>query len=161
VEVSRDLLAVPVAVAGSPSAVRTLCDVGHADLDPISVLPDTTAWRRCQAKDQQSFVANDSPSASRVHAWRRAGDCLRMSKLVEQYGDLPLGTTDAAVIALAERLDIAEIATLDLFAGRAASRRRADRPLRPAVGAPALPSVSDALRAAQDARDRRLRHRQQ
>jgi len=30
-----------------------------------------------------------------------------------QYDDLPLGTTDASVIALAERLGIAEIATLD------------------------------------------------
>ncbi len=36
-----------------------------------------------------------------------------MGELVEQYGDLPLGTADAAVIAIAERLDIAEIATLD------------------------------------------------
>lgn len=36
-----------------------------------------------------------------------------MSDMVEQYGDLPLGTTDAAVIAVAERLDIADIATLD------------------------------------------------
>lgn len=36
-----------------------------------------------------------------------------MSELVEQYADLPLGTTDASVIALAERLDINEIATLD------------------------------------------------
>lgn len=37
----------------------------------------------------------------------------RMSELVEQYADLPLGTTDASVIAIAERLGIDEIATLD------------------------------------------------
>ena len=36
-----------------------------------------------------------------------------MAELVEQYADLPLGTTDAAVITVAERLDITEIATLD------------------------------------------------
>jgi predicted nucleic acid-binding protein len=41
-------------------------------------------------------------------------DYERMSQLVEQYADLPLGTSDASVIALAERLDITEIATLDL-----------------------------------------------
>ncbi len=41
-------------------------------------------------------------------------DYLRMSELVEQYADLPLGTTDAAVIALTERLAIKEVATLDL-----------------------------------------------
>jgi len=37
----------------------------------------------------------------------------RMADLVEQYADLPLGTSDAAVVALAERLHVAEVATLD------------------------------------------------
>jgi predicted nucleic acid-binding protein len=37
----------------------------------------------------------------------------RMAELVSQYGDMPLGTTDASVIALAERLNIIEVATLD------------------------------------------------
>jgi uncharacterized protein len=32
---------------------------------------------------------------------------------VRQYADLPLGTTDASVIALADRLGVREIATLD------------------------------------------------
>jgi hypothetical protein len=41
-------------------------------------------------------------------------DYLRMSELVEQYADLPLDTTDAAVIALTERLATKEVATLDL-----------------------------------------------
>jgi predicted nucleic acid-binding protein len=40
-------------------------------------------------------------------------DAARMAGLVERYDDLPLGTTDASVIALAERLDVTEIATLD------------------------------------------------
>lgn len=40
-------------------------------------------------------------------------DYTRMADLVEQYADLPLGTSDAAVIALAERLDVDEVATLD------------------------------------------------
>lgn len=38
--------------------------------------------------------------------WRAAG-------LVEQYADLPLGGTDALVIATAERLGIETLATLD------------------------------------------------
>jgi uncharacterized protein len=38
----------------------------------------------------------------------------RMAELVEQYDDLPLGTSDASVVALAERLNITEVATLDL-----------------------------------------------
>ncbi|MFT4011222.1 MAG: PIN domain-containing protein [Nocardioidaceae bacterium] len=40
-------------------------------------------------------------------------DLARMAELVRQYADLPLGTTDASVIAIAEQLDITEIATLD------------------------------------------------
>jgi predicted nucleic acid-binding protein len=36
-----------------------------------------------------------------------------MVELVETYADVPLGATDASVVAVAERLGIAEIATLD------------------------------------------------
>ncbi|HTX08818.1 MAG TPA: PIN domain-containing protein [Solirubrobacteraceae bacterium] len=37
----------------------------------------------------------------------------RAAELVEQYADLPLGTTDAVVVATAERLGATTIATLD------------------------------------------------
>jgi uncharacterized protein len=40
-------------------------------------------------------------------------DWLRIAELVAEYRDLPLGTVDASVIAAAERLGIAAIATLD------------------------------------------------
>lgn len=40
-------------------------------------------------------------------------DYARMAELADQYNDFPLGTTDASVIALAERLNITEVATLD------------------------------------------------
>ena len=40
-------------------------------------------------------------------------DVVRVMELVTRYRDLPLGTTDASVIALAERLGTNEIATLD------------------------------------------------
>lgn len=40
-------------------------------------------------------------------------DWQRMADLVEQYGDLPLGGTDASVIALAERLGAQVVITLD------------------------------------------------
>ncbi|HRY08974.1 MAG TPA: PIN domain-containing protein [Candidatus Nanopelagicales bacterium] len=42
-----------------------------------------------------------------------ATDWLRIAELVAAYRDLPLGTADASVIAAAERLDTAQIATLD------------------------------------------------
>jgi uncharacterized protein len=40
-------------------------------------------------------------------------DYARMAELVEKYGSLPLGTTDASVVAIAERLKLTEVATLD------------------------------------------------
>lgn len=40
-------------------------------------------------------------------------DLGRAAELVEKYADLPLGGTDASVVALAERLHETEIATLD------------------------------------------------
>jgi predicted nucleic acid-binding protein len=40
-------------------------------------------------------------------------DLDRIAELVATYTDLPLGTVDASVIALAERLNLPEVATLD------------------------------------------------
>jgi hypothetical protein len=36
-----------------------------------------------------------------------------MADLVTAYKSLPLGTTDASVIAIAERISLADVATLD------------------------------------------------
>ncbi len=49
-----------------------------------------------------------------------------IAELVETYADFPLGTTDAAVIAVAERLHITEVATLDHRHFRAVRPRHAD-----------------------------------
>jgi uncharacterized protein len=40
-------------------------------------------------------------------------DLDRIAELVERYADLPLGTVDASVVALTERLGLHEVATLD------------------------------------------------
>lgn len=40
-------------------------------------------------------------------------DIPRMAELADTYLDLPLGIVDAAVIAIAERLRLAEVATID------------------------------------------------
>ncbi|HWA55096.1 MAG TPA: PIN domain-containing protein [Solirubrobacterales bacterium] len=42
-----------------------------------------------------------------------AKDPIRIAELVAKYRDLPLGTVDASVIAVAERLGATEVATLD------------------------------------------------
>lgn len=41
------------------------------------------------------------------------GDWMRIAELVAEYQDLPLGTVDASVVAVAERLGATVIATLD------------------------------------------------
>ncbi len=41
------------------------------------------------------------------------GDVERSAELVERYADLPLGAADASIVAVAERLDIRTILTLD------------------------------------------------
>ena len=40
-------------------------------------------------------------------------DYLRAADLVEQYADFPHGTVDATIVAIAERLDVATLLTLD------------------------------------------------
>jgi predicted nucleic acid-binding protein len=40
-------------------------------------------------------------------------DWSRIAELVEQYGDFPLGGIDASIVALAERLNVQTIITLD------------------------------------------------
>ena len=42
-----------------------------------------------------------------------AEDYERMAELVELYDDWPLGGTDASLIAVAERLGVSKVATLD------------------------------------------------
>lgn len=41
-------------------------------------------------------------------------DWLRIAELVADYENLPLGTVDASVVTLCERLAITEVATLDV-----------------------------------------------
>lgn len=42
-----------------------------------------------------------------------AEDLDRICQLVDKYSDLPLGTVDASVVAVAERFPITAVATLD------------------------------------------------
>ena len=53
-------------------------------------------------------------------------DFARMAELVEKDADLPLGGTDASVIALAERLDASIILTLDRRRFAAVAPRHCD-----------------------------------
>ena len=74
----------------------------------VGYLLGTRAGARAEAVFLRSLAAHDF-----VPVELEQSDYDRMADLVESYADLPLGTSDAAVIALAERLGITEIATLD------------------------------------------------
>ncbi len=54
-------------------------------------------------------LASGAFSTEPVHP----GDWLRITELVAQYRDFPLGTVDASVVACAERLGVRRVATLD------------------------------------------------
>jgi predicted nucleic acid-binding protein len=58
------------------------------------------------------FLGDLAAGAFTVDAVRPA-DWLRIAELVGSYRDLPLGTVDASVVAAAERLGVADVATVD------------------------------------------------
>jgi predicted nucleic acid-binding protein len=61
---------------------------------------------------EAALVADVAEGRLNVEALTLA-DWARVHELVETYADLGLGTTDASVIALAERHQVTEVATLD------------------------------------------------
>lgn len=61
---------------------------------------------------EAAFLRSFGPDGFQI-AELEADDLPRITELVETYLDLPLGIVDAAVIAIAERLDLTEIATVD------------------------------------------------
>jgi len=69
------------------------------------------ASRRGPAAEAAFLTSLDSSAVSIVDL--EPVDYQRAAALVTQYADLPLGAVDATVIAVAERLRVAEVATLD------------------------------------------------
>lgn len=68
------------------------------------------AGQRLGARVEAGFLAALAEYDVRAPAGE---DWLRMADLVRQYADLPLGATDASVVALAERIGATSIITLD------------------------------------------------
>jgi uncharacterized protein len=63
--------------------------------------------------DPEVRFLGDLASGAFVTIPVEAEDWLRMAELVSRYRDLPLGSVDASMVAAAERLGLATIATLD------------------------------------------------
>lgn len=83
------------------------------------VLPSTTVaevayflGERSTARAEAQFLRDVARGACAV-ADPVPADYLRAADLVEQYADFPLGTVDALIVAMAERLDVTTIFTLD------------------------------------------------
>lgn len=81
---------------------------------PISVVVETSYLieRRLGPEAEERFLNEVAGEDFRVQ--QLTGDDLRrMAQLVHQYADMPLGAVDASVVAVAERLGVTELATLD------------------------------------------------
>ncbi|MGC9502132.1 PIN domain-containing protein [Baaleninema sp.] len=59
------------------------------------------------------FVSRMTSDAVRVESMTTE-DLVRVHQILEQYSDTQLDFTDAAIVAIAERLNIARVYTLDL-----------------------------------------------
>lgn len=89
--------------------------LARSDLElviPSLVVAEVTyiVGRRLGAEIEAAFLrslGDFDVAAPEPQDWQRIGD------LVEQYRDLPLGGTDASVVALAERLEGEVVITLD------------------------------------------------
>lgn len=88
-------------------------------LDGPLLLPATVATEACMllerrrgSRAEQLFL-QDIRAGNFTLIESLSADLDRVAELVRQYSTLPLGVVDASVIALAERLNITTIATLD------------------------------------------------
>jgi uncharacterized protein len=81
------------------------------------LVPTTVIVEVCWLLEERPEVESaflDAVAADEFeHVTITAGDIARMAELVRTYADLPLGAVDASVIAVAERLKLSDVATLD------------------------------------------------
>ncbi|WP_308103066.1 MULTISPECIES: PIN domain-containing protein [unclassified Nocardia] len=68
--------------------------------------------RRCGTTAESAFL-RDVAEGTYTVIDTTSEDLERICELVDKYSDLPLGTVDASVIAVAERFPITAVATLD------------------------------------------------
>ncbi|HEX9564939.1 MAG TPA: PIN domain-containing protein [Gemmatimonadaceae bacterium] len=82
---------------------------------PWAILPEVDYLLQRHVGDhaERAFL-RDIGSGSYAVEWGHEGDLQRASEICDQYRSLHLGLVDAVVIAVAERLGAASIATLDL-----------------------------------------------
>jgi len=82
-------------------------------LVPTTVIVEV-CWLLEDRPDIESAFLTSVATGEFEHVTITAADLARMAELVHTYADLPLGAVDASVIAVAERLKLTDVATLDL-----------------------------------------------
>ena len=101
--------------AADPDHERCVAVLGRRELQPViaagavaevSYLLGARAGPAAEAAFLSGLAGYDVETP-------RGDDWARVAELVESYEDLPLGGTDASIVALAERLDTDVVVTLD------------------------------------------------
>ena len=87
---------------------------GEQFLVPITVLPEVCYLleRQLGARAEARFLESLAKGELLVEPVT-GSDLLRSAELVSQYADNPIGFVDASLVAVAERLNITRILTLD------------------------------------------------
>lgn len=98
----------------SPVKQSRICSEPGPLIVPTLVITEVTylLGTRLGADAEVRFIG-DLAAGTLLAESVAASDWMRIAELVATYRSLPLGTTDASVIAAAERLGIRDIATLD------------------------------------------------
>jgi len=81
-------------------------------LVPTTVVVEV-CWLLEERPDIEAVFLTSVATSEFQHVTITAADLARMAELVRGYADLPLGAVDASVIAVAERLKLTDVATLD------------------------------------------------
>lgn len=94
--------------------VRAIRDAPPPRLVPQTVVAETAYMLECDAGPavEAQFLRLFGTGYLELAALEH-NDLVPAADLVEQYADFPLGTTDSTIVAVAERLGITTIATLD------------------------------------------------
>jgi predicted nucleic acid-binding protein len=81
-------------------------------LVPVTVLVEV-CWLLEERPDVEAAFLDSVASGEFELVPVIVDDLTRMAELVREYADLPLGAVDASVIAIAERLKLSDVASLD------------------------------------------------
>ncbi len=93
---------------------RDLHMAGETLLLPSTVLAETCYWlNQHGGPDVEAAFLDAVVDGTFNLVDLTSEDVDRMAALVRQFSSFPLGGTDASVVAIAERLDVREIATFD------------------------------------------------